>query len=89
MSTALSIPASVLVDLLPAFARRLRWDVCEVLRRLVAHAAVEQASDGPTHPLSSQFGVLPHTLRRLSACADVMLQCCVASRITHHHAEAS
>ncbi|EFF45651.1 conserved hypothetical protein [Xanthomonas citri pv. aurantifolii str. ICPB 11122] len=89
MSIAPSMPASVPVDLLPASAHRLRWDVREVLHRFAAHVAVEQASDGPTHPLSRQFGVLPHTLRRLPACADVMLQCCVASHVTHHHADAS
>ncbi|ASK93786.1 hypothetical protein XcvCFBP7111P_21825 [Xanthomonas citri pv. vignicola] len=89
MSTAPSMPASVPVDLLPASAHRLRWNVREVLHRFAAHAAVEQASDAPRYPLSRQLAVLPHTSRRLYACADVMLQCCVASRITHHHAEAS
>ncbi|QWN06567.1 hypothetical protein DGN11_03065 [Xanthomonas citri pv. fuscans] len=89
MSTAPSMPASVPVDLLPASAHRLRWDVREVLHRLVARAAVERAIHDPANSLSRQLGVLPHTLRRLSACADVTLQCCAASRITHHHAEAS
>ncbi|WP_033484011.1 hypothetical protein [Xanthomonas citri] len=89
MSTAPSMPASAPGYLLPASAHGLLCDVGEVLRRLAARAAVEQASDGPMHLLSSQFGVLPQALRRLSACADVTLQRCAASRITHHHAEAS
>ncbi|MCC8567063.1 hypothetical protein [Xanthomonas citri] len=84
MSTAPSTPAFASIDLLPASARRLRWDVREVLHQLVARAPVERAIHDPAHSLSRQLAVLPHTLRRLSACADVIL-----SRITHHHAEAS
>ncbi|QWN03505.1 hypothetical protein DGN16_10285 [Xanthomonas citri pv. fuscans] len=88
MSTASSMPASVPVDLLPTFAHRLRWDVREVLRRLAACAAVEQASDHPTHPLSRQLGALPHTLRRRFARGAVALQQCVAASITRHQPEA-
>ncbi|MCC8444769.1 hypothetical protein LN449_19965 [Xanthomonas cannabis] len=67
MSTASSMPASVPVDLLPASAHRLRWDMGDVLRRLVACAAIEQARDHTAHPLSRQLGVSPHTSRRLLA----------------------
>ncbi|MFY0450465.1 hypothetical protein ACOMHD_21160 [Xanthomonas codiaei] len=88
MSTAPSMPASVPVDLLPASAHRLRWDVGEVLRRLVARAAVEQARDHTAHPLSRQLGVLPHTSRRLSARRALPLQQYVAATITRHHREA-
>ncbi|SOT94014.1 Hypothetical protein CFBP6773_00499 [Xanthomonas arboricola pv. fragariae] len=88
MSTAPSTPASVPVDLLPTFAHRLRWDVREVLRRLVARATVEQVSDNPAHPLSCQLAVLPHPLRRLSARRAVPLQQCVAASITRDHPEA-
>ncbi|RBH28059.1 hypothetical protein BRM24_05900, partial [Xanthomonas oryzae pv. oryzae] len=56
MSTALSIPASVPVDLLPASAHRLRRDVGKVLRRLAARAAVEQVSNHSAHLLSRQLG---------------------------------
>ncbi|MCC4635396.1 hypothetical protein, partial [Xanthomonas dyei] len=87
MSTALSIPASVPVDLLPASAHRLRWGVGEVLRRLVARAAVEQASDDPAHPLSRQLAVLPHTSFRPFARRAVALQQRVAAS-TNHHPEA-
>ncbi|WIX25560.1 hypothetical protein PUV44_00960 [Xanthomonas arboricola pv. corylina] len=87
MSTALSIPASVPVDLLPASAHRLRWDVGEVLRRLVAGAAVEQVSDHPAYPLSRQLAVLPHTLRRRFARRAVASQQRVAAS-TNHHPEA-
>ncbi|WP_244672372.1 hypothetical protein, partial [Xanthomonas sp. D-36-1] len=89
MSTGPSAPAFASIDLMPASAHRLRWDVREVLHRLVARAAVERAIHDPAHSLSRQLAVLPHTLRCLSACADVILQCCAASRITHHHADAS
>ncbi|PPT88513.1 hypothetical protein XarbCFBP8149_05105 [Xanthomonas arboricola] len=88
MSTAPSMPASVPVDLLPASAHRLRWDVGEVLRRLVACAAVEQARDHTAHPLSRQLGVLPHISRRLSARRAVPLQQYVAATITRYHPEA-
>ncbi len=87
MSTALSIPASVPVDLLPASAHHLLWDVGEVLRRLVARAAVEQARDHTAHPLSHQLAVLPHTLRRRFARRAVALQQCVVASITRHHPE--
>ncbi|NIJ81691.1 hypothetical protein FHT10_002848 [Xanthomonas arboricola] len=87
MSTAPSMPASVPVDLLPASAHRLRWDMGEVLRRLAARAAVEQASDHPAHPLSRQLGALPHTLRRRFARRAVALQQRVAAS-TNHHPEA-
>ncbi|WP_349810972.1 hypothetical protein ABQ179_011905 [Xanthomonas dyei] len=87
MSTALSIPASVLVDLLPASAHRLRWGVGEVLRRLVARAAVEQASDDPAHSLSRQLVVLPRTSRRPFARRAVALQQRVDAS-TNHHPEA-
>ncbi|MBB3832758.1 hypothetical protein FHR55_000924 [Xanthomonas arboricola] len=88
MSIAPSMPASVLVDLMPAPAHRLRWDVGEVLRRLVARAAVEQANDDPAHSPNRQLVVLPHTSRRLSARRAVPLQQCVAASITRHHREA-
>ncbi|WP_355508150.1 hypothetical protein [Xanthomonas cannabis] len=88
MSTAPSMPAPVLVDLMPAFAHRLRWDVREGLRRLVARAAVEQANDDPAHSPTRQLVVLPHTSRRLSACRAVPLQQYVAATITRHHREA-
>ncbi|WP_240475888.1 hypothetical protein [Xanthomonas arboricola] len=87
MSTAPSMPASVPVDLLPASAHRLRWDVGEVLRRRVARAAVEQASEHPAHPLSRQLGALLHTLRRRVARWAVALQQRVAAS-TNHHPEA-
>ncbi|PPT84630.1 hypothetical protein XarzCFBP7410_04845 [Xanthomonas arboricola pv. zantedeschiae] len=88
MSTAPSMPASVPVDLLPASAHRLRWDVGEVLRRLDANTAIEQASAHPAHPLSRQLGVLPHTSRRRFARTAVALQQCVAASITRHQPEA-
>ncbi|PPT40958.1 hypothetical protein XarbCFBP8132_13165 [Xanthomonas arboricola] len=88
MSTAPSMPASVPVDLLPASAHCLRWDVGKVLRRRAARAAVEQASAHSAHPLSRQLGVLPHTSRRLSARRAVPLQQYVAASITRHHPEA-
>ncbi|MBV6816249.1 hypothetical protein KWH08_21215 [Xanthomonas axonopodis pv. passiflorae] len=88
MSTAPSMPAPVLVDLMPAFAHRLRWDVGEGLRRLVARAAVEQANDDPAHSPTRQLVVLPHTSRRLSARRAVPLQQYVAATITRHHREA-
>ncbi|MCC8492505.1 hypothetical protein LN451_00850, partial [Xanthomonas hortorum pv. gardneri] len=47
MSTASSTPASVPGYLLPSSAHGLLWDVGEVLRRLAARAAIEQASDDP------------------------------------------
>ncbi|MEQ7867042.1 hypothetical protein ABQ137_10500 [Xanthomonas sp. WHRI 8393] len=89
MSTASSMPASVPVDLLPASAHRLRWDVVEVLRRLAARAAVEQASEHPAHPLSRQLGALPQTLRSRFARSAVALQQCAAASITRHQPEAS
>ncbi|MEC5196954.1 hypothetical protein GGR75_003505 [Xanthomonas campestris] len=85
MSIALSMPASVPVDLLPASAYRLPWDV---LRRLDASTATEQARDHTAYPLSRQLGVLPHTSRRLSARRAVPLQQYVAATITRHHPEA-
>ncbi|RFF47977.1 hypothetical protein D0A35_15655 [Xanthomonas campestris] len=88
MSTALSIPASVPVDLLPASAHHLLWDVGEVLRRLVARAAVEQASDDPAHSLTRQLVVLPRTSRGQFARSVAALQQCVAAPITGHHPEA-
>ncbi|WP_249027646.1 hypothetical protein ACCQ13_18215 [Xanthomonas sp. NCPPB 1638] len=88
MSTAPSLPASVPVDLLPAFAHRLRWDMREVLRRLAACAAVEQASDTPAHPLSRQLTVLPHTCSRQFARRTMALQQCVAASITYRYPEA-
>ncbi|RBC69786.1 hypothetical protein BRM99_24040, partial [Xanthomonas oryzae pv. oryzae] len=66
MSTAPSMPASVPVDLLPASAHRPRWDMGDVLRRLDARTAIEQARDHAAHPLNRQLGVLPYTSRRLS-----------------------
>ncbi|PPT27447.1 hypothetical protein XarbCFBP7614_12565 [Xanthomonas arboricola] len=88
MSTAPSMPASVPVDLLPTSAHRLRWDMGDVLRRLDARTAIEQARDHTAHPLSRQLGVLPHTSRRLSAPRAVPLQQYVAATITRHHPEA-
>ena len=87
MSTAPSMPASVSVDLSPAPAHRLRWDVGDVLSRLVARAAVEQASDHLAHPLSRQPAVLPHTLCRRFVRKAVALQQRVAAS-TDHHSEA-
>ncbi|WP_256127246.1 hypothetical protein [Xanthomonas euvesicatoria] len=75
MSTALSMPAFVPVDLLPASAHRLRWDMGDVLRRLVARAAVEQVSNHSAH------------LSRQLACGAVALQQRVAAS-TNHHPEA-
>ncbi|WP_258080380.1 hypothetical protein [Xanthomonas arboricola] len=88
MSTAPSMPASVPVDLLPASAHLLRWDVGEVLRRLVARAAVEQASGDAAHSLTRQLVVLLRTSRGQSARSAVALQQCVAAPITGHHPEA-
>ncbi|MCE4528645.1 hypothetical protein LYZ80_08155 [Xanthomonas hortorum pv. vitians] len=51
MSTASSTPASVPGYLLPSSAHGLLWDVGEVLRRLAARAAIEQASDDPAQQL--------------------------------------
>ncbi|MBB5879381.1 hypothetical protein GGR74_000529 [Xanthomonas arboricola] len=79
MSTAPSMPAPVPVDLLPASAHRLHWDVGEVLRRRVARAVVEQARDHSAHLLSRQLGVLPHTSRRRVARRAVALQQRVAA----------
>ncbi|WP_355607102.1 hypothetical protein RZV17_02945 [Xanthomonas cannabis] len=82
MSTAPSMPAPVLVDLMPAFAHRLRWDVGEVLRRLVARAAVEQANDDPAHSPTRQLVVLPRTSRGQFERSAVALQQRVAAPIT-------
>ncbi|PPT19226.1 hypothetical protein XarCFBP6771_13600 [Xanthomonas arboricola] len=87
MSTAPPLPASVPVDLLPASAHRLRWDVGEVLRRRVARAAVEQASAHSAHPPGCQLAVLPHTSRHTFARRAVVLQQCVVAS-TNHHPEA-
>ncbi|WP_241236662.1 hypothetical protein [Xanthomonas sp. BRIP62415] len=84
MSTALSIPASVPVDLLPASAHRLRWDMGDVLRRLDARTAIEQAKDHTARPLSRQLGVLPHTSRLRFARRAVALQQRVAASTIHH-----
>ncbi|APP76423.1 hypothetical protein BJD12_15625 [Xanthomonas vesicatoria ATCC 35937] len=81
------MPASVPVDLLPASAHRLRWDVGDVLSRLVARAAVEQASDSSAHLLGRQPRLLPLTSRSRSASTTVGLQQCVAASITRHHPE--
>ncbi|MEQ7417374.1 hypothetical protein ABQF04_17605 [Xanthomonas campestris pv. campestris] len=83
MSTAPSTPASVPGYLLPASAHGLLWDVGEVLRRLAARAAIEQASDDPAQQLLSQPGVLSQTLCNQSARIDVTLQQCVAASITN------
>ncbi|AXM10221.1 hypothetical protein BRN76_04555 [Xanthomonas oryzae pv. oryzae] len=88
MSTAPSMPASVPVDLLPASAHRPRWDMGDVLRRLDARTAIEQARDHAAHPLNRQLGVLPYTSRRLSARRAVPLQQYVAATITRYHPEA-
>ncbi|MCS3746911.1 hypothetical protein FHY18_002507 [Xanthomonas arboricola] len=88
MSTAPFMPASVPVDLSPASAHRLLWDMGEVLRRLAARAAVEQVRDDPVHPLSRQPGVLPHISHRQSARRAVPLQQCAAASAAHHHPEA-
>ncbi|ARV21635.1 hypothetical protein Xgly_02150 [Xanthomonas citri pv. glycines] len=88
MSTAPSMPASVPVDLLPASAHRLRWDMGDVLRQLVARAAVEQASDDPAHSPTRQLVVLPRTLRGQFARSAVALQQCIAAPIAGHHPEA-
>ena len=83
MPTAPSMPAAVPGYLLPASAHGLLWDVGEVLRRLAARAAIEQASDDPAQQLLSQRGVLSQALRSLSARIDVALQQCVAAPITN------
>ncbi|MEB2233024.1 hypothetical protein VDS41_16315 [Xanthomonas campestris pv. campestris] len=90
MSTAPSTPASVPGYLLPASAHGLLWDVGEVLRRLAARAAIEQASDDPAQQqLLNQPGVLSQALRSLSARIGVALQQCVAAPITNtRHPEA-
>ncbi|UXA51823.1 hypothetical protein M0D45_13960 [Xanthomonas prunicola] len=88
MSTAPSRPASVPVDLSPASAHYLRCDVGEVLRRLAARAAVEQASEHLAHPLNRQLGVLPHTLRSGCARSAAALQLCVDASTTGLHPEA-
>lgn len=88
MSTAPSMPASVPVDLLPASAHRLRWDMGDVLRRLDARTAAKQASAHCAHTLSCQPAVLPHTSRRRSARRAMALQHCVAASITRHQPEA-
>ncbi|WP_372390366.1 hypothetical protein ACCQ05_11670 [Xanthomonas sp. NCPPB 3582] len=87
MSIAPSMPAFVPVDLLPASAHRLGWDMGDVLRRLDARTAIEQARDHTAHPLSRQLGVLPHTSRHLSARRAVPLQQYVTATITRHHQE--
>ncbi|NIK00677.1 hypothetical protein FHR48_003388 [Xanthomonas arboricola] len=73
---------------MPASAHRLRWNVGEVLRRLAARAAVEQASDDLAQQLLNQPGVLSQALHSLSARIDVALQQCVAAPNTRHHPEA-
>ncbi|TXD42397.1 hypothetical protein TR80_014290 [Xanthomonas campestris] len=88
MSTAPSMPASVPVDLLPASAHRLRWAMGEVLSRLAARAAVEEASQHPAHPLSRQLDMLPHTSSRRFARSALALQQCVAAPIACHQPEA-
>ncbi|NJB79120.1 hypothetical protein [Xanthomonas arboricola] len=88
MSTAPSMPASVPGYLLPASAHRLRWDMGEVLRRLDASTAIEQARDHCAHPLSCQLAVLPHTSRRRFVRKAVALQQRVAASITRHQPEA-
>ncbi|WP_355585961.1 hypothetical protein [Xanthomonas cannabis] len=87
MSIAPSMPAFVPVDLLPASAYRLRWDMGDVLRRLAARAAVEQASDDPAHSLTRQLVVLPRTSRGQFARRAVPLQQRVAAS-TNDHPEA-
>ncbi|WP_355582745.1 hypothetical protein [Xanthomonas cannabis] len=87
MSTAPSMPASVPVDLLPASAYRLRWDMGDVLRRLAARAAVEQASDDPAYSLTRQLVVLPRTSRGQFVRRAVPLQQRVAAS-TNDHPEA-
>ncbi|MCC5071548.1 hypothetical protein [Xanthomonas campestris] len=84
MSTAPSMPASVPVDLLPASAHHLLWDVGEVLRRLVARAAVEQASDDPAHSPTRPLVVLPRTSRGQFARSALALQQCVAAPTNDH-----
>ncbi|MBB3797595.1 hypothetical protein LN461_16560 [Xanthomonas arboricola] len=88
MSTAPSMPASVPIDLLPASTRRLRWNAGDVLRRLGARAAVEQASDHPAYLLSRQLAVLPHNSRDRFARRAVALQQCDVASIIRHHPEA-
>ncbi|MCL1532639.1 hypothetical protein A7D16_20200 [Xanthomonas nasturtii] len=87
MSTAPSTPAPAPAPgyLLPASAHGLLWDVGEVLRRLAARAAIEQASDDPAQQLLSQPGVLSQALHSLSARIDVALQQCVAAPSTPSH----
>ncbi|WP_236517540.1 hypothetical protein, partial [Xanthomonas phaseoli] len=87
MSVARSTPAFVPVDLSPAFAHRLLWDVGEVLHRLAARAAVEQASDDPAHSLTRQLVVLPRPSRGQFARRTVPLQQRVAAS-TNDHPEA-
>ncbi|WP_226427808.1 hypothetical protein [Xanthomonas sp. MWU16-30325] len=87
MSTAPSMLASVPVDLLPASTRRLRWNMGDVLRRLDARAAVEQASDHPAYLPSRQLAVLPRNSHDRFARRAVALKQCVAAS-TNHHPEA-
>ncbi|CAD7713589.1 hypothetical protein LMG31884_06850 [Xanthomonas hydrangeae] len=89
MSTASSTPASVPGYLLPASAHGLLWDVGEVLRRLAARAAIEQAGDDPAQQLLIQPGVLSQALHSLATRIDVALQQCVAApNTTARHPEA-
>ncbi|ASL02919.1 hypothetical protein [Xanthomonas citri] len=89
MSTAPPMPASVPGYLLPASAHSLLSEVGEVLRRLAARAAVEQANHDLAQPLLNQPVVLWQALHCLSARIDVALQQCVAApSTTLRHPEA-
>lgn len=76
MHTASSHPAREAGYLLPAAAHGLLCEVSVVLHRMAALAAAEQASDDHAQHLLCQRGVLPHSLRSLSARIELALRQC-------------
>lgn len=76
MYTAPSPPARAPGYLLPEAAHGLLRDVGDVLQRLAALAATEQATDDRTAHLLCLPGVLTHCLHNLSARIDVALRQC-------------
>ncbi|MBN6150797.1 hypothetical protein JR065_10625 [Xanthomonas sp. AmX2] len=77
MQTASSPSAREVGYLLPAAAHGLLCEVSVVLHRMAALAATEQASDDHAQHLLCQRGVLPHSLRSLSARIELALSQCV------------
>lgn len=71
-----SHPARLAGYLLPEAAHGLLCEVSLVLHRMAALAATEQASDDHAQHLLCQRGVLPQSLRSLSARIDVALRQC-------------